>query len=210
MSWNEIIKIVFSVLVSIGGIGGIIILVVKFASDIIAKRLVEKYKVELNKELENYKSNLNNKTYISKTRFNAEFKIYRELSKTFFKMIKEINSMIPSGLSYKLSDEKKEEEREEMIYSNAKKSTILAQDVLNSNSAFISEDLYEKHEDILKLCRQQLRAFERRYDELYIASQEEKKRFSTKDYQCTDKINEKFKKINQDIRKYLSSLDVLE
>lgn len=203
-------KIVVGVLVSTGGIGGVIILAVKFASGIIAKQLVEKYKVELNKELEKYKSNLNNKTYISKTRFNAEFKIYRELSKTFFEMIKAVNLMIPSGLSYKLEDEKKEEERQKKIYFRAQESTVLAQDVLNSNIAFISEDLYEKHEDILKLCEQQLRAFERRYNKGYIASQEEKKRFLSEDYERTNRINEEFKNLNQNIRKYLSSLDVLE
>ena len=84
---EDICKIVLGILTSVGGIGAIIIVIVKFSSNIIAKGLEEKYRLTLNKELEEYKSKLSNKTYISKTKFDTEFSIFRELSKAFFEMV---------------------------------------------------------------------------------------------------------------------------
>ena len=84
MEWDDIWKIVLGVITSLGGFSVIFIAVIKFSSDIIAKRLEEKYTLKLNKELEKYKSNLDNKIYITKTKFDAEFSIYRDLSKVFF------------------------------------------------------------------------------------------------------------------------------
>ena len=66
MGWDEIWKIVFGIITSIGGVGVIILAIIKFSSNIIAKRLEEKYSLKLSKELEKYKSTLDNKIYISK------------------------------------------------------------------------------------------------------------------------------------------------
>jgi hypothetical protein len=72
--------------------------IIKFSSNIIAKRLDERYTLKLNKEFEKYKSIIDNKTYISKTKFDTEFAIYRELSNAFFEMVKGIDDS--SRLSY--------------------------------------------------------------------------------------------------------------
>ena len=82
--WDEIWKIIFGVVASVGGIGAVIVAAVKFSVNIIAKRLVEKYTLKMNKELEKYRGGLDNKIYISKTKFDTEFSIYRELSRSFF------------------------------------------------------------------------------------------------------------------------------
>ena len=82
--WDELWKVVLGVVTSVGGIGVVIVAAVKFSSDIIAKRLEEKYTLKMNKELEKYRVGLDNKVYISKTKFDTEFAIYRELSKSFF------------------------------------------------------------------------------------------------------------------------------
>lgn len=210
MNWDEIWKIVLGVLASVGGIGGIILAIVKFSSNIIAKRLEEKYTLKLNKELEKYKSNLDNKIYISKTKFDTEFSIYRELSKAFFEMVKTISLMIPSGYATYPAGKKDKKEYENKLYSNASKTTVLAQDVLNSNAPFIPNDLFEKYNEILGLCRVQLGVFEDRWNVLYLAPQEEKENFSIEDYKRTSEINDKNKALNTNIREYLSKLDVLD
>jgi len=47
MSGDDIGKIVLGILTSLGGIGGVILIVIKFSSDTIAKRLEEKYSLRL-------------------------------------------------------------------------------------------------------------------------------------------------------------------
>ena len=79
MSWADIWKIILAALASVGGIGGLIIFVIKFSSNLIAERLSQKYQLSLQKELEKYKAGVENKTYISKARFNREFSMYLRL-----------------------------------------------------------------------------------------------------------------------------------
>lgn len=81
MSWADIWKIILAALASVGGIGGLIILVIKFSSNLIAERLSQKYQLSLQKELEKYKAGVENKTYISKAR--------NELSRTFYQKNKQ-------------------------------------------------------------------------------------------------------------------------
>ena len=61
---DKIGEIILVILTSVGGISGIIIIAVKFCSNIIAKRLEEKYSLKLSKELELFKSNIENKIYM--------------------------------------------------------------------------------------------------------------------------------------------------
>ena len=210
MDWNDVWKIALGVVAGFGGIGGIVLAIVKFSSNIIAERLSKKYELKLQKELENYRTNLDNKIYISKTKFDAEFELYRQLSKAFFDMVKDVTIMIPAGYSTYPADPKAREEYEDNTYRNASKSTVSAQDILNSNIPFLPEKFYEEYHEILKLCRQQLDAFEQRWNVYYLAPQEDKKSFSKEDYQRSRDINTKFRELNNDIRKYLMKLDVMD
>ena len=210
MNLEDIWKIVLGILASVGGIGAIILAIVKFSSNIIAKRLEEKYRLSLNKELEEYKSKLSNKTYISKTKFDTEFSIFRELSKAFFEMVKDISAMIPAGYATYPADKEERKEYENRLYKQAVKTLILAQDVLNYNIPFIKNDVYEKYNEILGLCKVQIGVFEDRWNVLYLASQEEKESFSREDYNRTREINTKFKELNENIRKYIATLDVID
>ena len=65
MDWSEIWKIVLCAVGSAGGVGAVIVCSVKFASDIIAERLSQKYEAKLQKELEQYRATLDSKRYIS-------------------------------------------------------------------------------------------------------------------------------------------------
>lgn len=208
--WNEILKIVVGVVASVGSIGGIIVLVIKFSVELIAKRLEEKYTLRLNKELEKYKSSLNNKIYISKTKFDTEFNIYRELSKAFFDMVKDVNSMIPIGLVSDPADKEVKKKYENECYDSARKTVVLAQDILVSNAPFISNEIFEKYNEILKLARQQLFAFERRWNLSIIGSQKDKEKFTDNDYLRGNEIQEKFTDLIKSVREYLAKLDVLD
>jgi len=166
--------------------------------------------LKMKKEIEEYKSKLENKTYISKTKFDTEFKIYRELSKAFFEMVRDVSIMIPIGVASYPADREAKKEYENKLYKAAVKSCVAAQDVLSANVPFISESLCDKYEEINKLCKIQLNAFERRWNVCYLASQEEKESFSSEDYKRTEEINEKYRQLNNEVRKYLDSLDVFE
>ena len=205
---NDIVEIVLGVLAGVGGISGIILAGIKLSANTIAKRLEEKYTLKLNKKLERYKSNLDNKIYISKAKFDTEFEIYRELSKAFFEMVKDISILIPSGLTSIPADPEKKKKYDEKIYKEAMESTVKAQDILNGNIPFISEEIYNAYTEILKLCRQQLNAFERRWNLSYLSPNKEE--LTTEEYNRTDVINQKFLEANDKIRKYIEKLDVLE
>lgn len=210
MIWEDIWKIVLCAVASAGGIGAIILIAVKWSSNLIANRLSQKYEIKLQKELEHYKSGLDNKIYISKTKFDTEFALYRELSKTFFEMVKAITIMIPVGIAHYPVDEQDRKEYENKLYDTALQMTVAAQDVLNSNIPFVPENLYTDFDEILGLCRMQLTVFEMRWNTLYMASQKEKETFSTEDFRRSSEIREKFKTLNTNLREYLSKLDVLD
>ena len=93
---GQILSIAGACIVSAGGIGAIIIGVIKFTSNSIADALSKKYELKLNKELELYKAGVENKIYISKTKFDTEFQLYRQLSKSFTNMTKEVSQLFPS------------------------------------------------------------------------------------------------------------------
>lgn len=203
-------EIVLYLLGSVGGIGVVFTAVIKFSSDIIAKRLEERYSLKLNKELEKYKSIIENKNYISKTKFDTEFKIYRSLSKTFFEMVKNVSIMVPVGFSNQPVDRKDKEVWERKIHKLSKQACVEAQDTLNSNAPFIPEKIFNEYDNILQLCELQLDAFERRWDVFNPAPKEKKERFTAEEYKRTRKISESLNKLNNIVREYLSKLDVIE
>lgn len=210
MSWEAVWKIILCAISSAGGIGIVIIAIIKFSASRIAEKLSQKYEMKLQKELEKYKSGLDNKIYISKTKFDVEFDLYRQLSKAFFEMVKAITIMIPAGYATYPADPNERKEYENELYEIASKATIVAQDILNSNIPFIPEEIYVKYEEIRKLCCEQLGVFEERWNAFYIATQEEKEKFSYDDYKRSREIQDKFKLLNMDVRNYLAKLDVID
>ena len=188
MDLFQVLSIATACIVSAGGVGGIAIAVIKFSSNIIAERISAKYENKLEQVLEKYKTELSKKEYVSQVKFDAEFEIYRTLSKEFSTAVKNISLMTPDGMAYFPADEDKRKEYENNNYVNANNAIVMAQDALYANGAFISEDLYNKYNEILALCGQQLNAFQRRYNVLYFASQEKKESYTDKEYERTTTI----------------------
>ena len=54
---NNVWQIILGVVASVGGIGTVIVLIIKFSVNMIAKALEERYTLKLNKELELYRIN---------------------------------------------------------------------------------------------------------------------------------------------------------
>lgn len=208
MEFKDIAAIVGAGIVSAGGIGGIIIAVVKFCSNLIADRLSAKYEDKLQKEMERYKTELSKKEYVSKTRFDVEFAIYRDLSKTFSETVRAITLMIPCGIAYYPADKDAKEKYENNLYDQAIRATVAARDTLNGNIPFIQKTMFEKFNEILSLCNMQLGAFNRRWNKLYFA--ENKNSFTSEEYERSKEISDKFKALCSEMRTYLSSLDVVE
>ena len=207
MDFSQIASIATACIVSAGGVGGVAMAVVKFTSNIIADKISAKYENKLEQALEKYKTELSKKEYV---RFDAEFEIYRTLSKEFSTAVKNISLMIPDGIAYSPADEEKRTEYENKIYVDANNAVVVAQDVLYANGAFISEELYNKYNEILTLCSQQLNAFQRRYNVLYFASQEKKENYTDKEYERTTTIKEKWLELNNCVREYISKLEVID
>lgn len=210
MDLSQVLSIATACIVSAGGVGGIAIAVIKFSSNIIAERISAKYENKLEQALEKYKTELSKKEYVSQVRFDAEFEIYRTLSKEFSTAVKNISLMIPDGMAYFPADEDKRKEYENNNYVNANNAIVMAQDALYANGAFISEDLYNKYNEILALCGQQLNAFQRRFNVAYFASQEKKETFTDKEYERTTTIKEKWLELNNCVREYISKLEVID
>ncbi|RGH35894.1 hypothetical protein DW938_07790 [Ruminococcus sp. AM43-6] len=210
MDLSQVLSIATACIVSAGGVGGIAIAVIKFSSNIIAERISVKYENKLERALEKYKTELSKKEYVSQVKFDAEFEIYRTLSKGFSTAVKNIILMIPDGKAYFPADKDKRKEYENNNYVNANNAIVMAQDALYANGAFISEDLYNKYNEILALCGQQLNAFQRRYNVLYFASQEKKESYTDKEYERTTTIKEKWLELNNCVREYISKLEVID
>lgn len=210
MEWSDVWKIILTALASAGGVGSLIVLVTKFASNIIAERLSQKYELKLQKELEAFKSTLTKKEYVSKTRFDAEFSIYRELSKAFFNMARDINSLVPAGYNERPADEEAYKKHQEECWHASSQSLQAAQETLVQNAPFISEELYNDFLELVALSRLQISAYTKRFDVLYFAPQEEKESYTTEDYKRAREISQKFDALNKKVRNYLSSLDVAE
>jgi len=207
INWTKIVEIAITCIASVGGIGAIIVWVSKSLSDVIADRLSKKYQLQLDKEKEKFKNELSRKDYVSKARFDTEFKIYRELSSAFCMMVKDISIMIPSGFNWKPADDADRKEYEEECYSKALKSTNKAQDTLYASAVFIPEKYFQGYDEVLKLCRMQLNVFCERYNVLAPPSQRGSLR--AEDYKRTSDISNKWDELNNLIRDYLASLDVI-
>lgn len=209
MEWNDVWKIVLCVIASFGGIGGVVVFVVKFTSEKIADRLSQKYENKLQKELEQYKINLEGKNYISKNQYDVEFEIYRSLSKTFFEMIAVLNSIFSSRHQVKEIETVKGDSFKKRVTDLVTK-TADAQDCLLENGAFIPKDLYEKYEMILN---ESSKLYWEYYDALISKSFNET--ISNEDwckerYGRADKIDKDFKMLNNDLRIYLQSLTIVD
>ena len=209
MNWDEIWKICLGVLTSIGGISGLIIVVIKFSVNMIAKKLEEKYTLKLDKELEKYKTLLENKNYKSKVKFDIEVEIYRKLLHDFSCATRDVYLLFPIIDSEPVDlEELKRIDREK--YNKALYSVVSAQNTLYENIPFIQENVILLYKDILKKCNSQLFSFERRWNVSFRGTYDEKRTVDSDVYDNNFVINDKMEEASNLIRTYLASWDDIE
>ena len=144
MTWDDVLKIAAAVFAGVGGISGIIILAVKFASNIIAKRLEERYTLRLNKELEEYKSALENKNYISNVRFDREFEMYQELSEKNITLVYGIGEAVLITRGIYEDDPYRVDKHVEKLYISLNNAELTTK----KYAAFIDEELFNKFHEL--------------------------------------------------------------
>lgn len=216
----DILKTVAAVLFGLGGTSGLILLIIKWASGLITEKIqkdydlklkerFESYKAEIDKELEKHRSVLGNKNYITQKKFDAEFDMYQTLASAFYHLMKEANTLIPSGFVMIPVDESIRKAVEEQNYRDLCDAIMKAQDFIFRYAPFIQKDIYDGYRKILNLCTQHKLAFETRWNVGDLRRKEEKESFTVDDYKRTDEINQKYDEVTQTIREYLQSLEIL-
>lgn len=161
MDWASVFKIITAALVSAGGAGAIIVGCVKFLSNHIAERMLQKHKAELDKEIEKYKHDLEMETekyrrkterltFVTKKQFDTEFSAYQEIFKCLHDFASWTASLYPVYEKLPLN---KEEEKEILRnrYQAYCGALIKYAEVLEINAPFIPQEIYNM---FLELCEQ--------------------------------------------------------
>ena len=81
MNWADVGQIALAAIASAGGVGAIVLCIIKFSSNVIAERLSQKYNAKLNESLAKFTARLENGNHISRAVFDKEFEYYQKISK---------------------------------------------------------------------------------------------------------------------------------
>ena len=186
-----IMEVALACVISAGGIGGIIIAVVKLSVASIEKRFERKY----TEKFAVFKSDIDKKQYISQVRFDAEFEIYKQLSRKYGELVLQIMVKASNIDKYKL-DDMQDKEMGEINYL-----AYQAVSELYSSAPFIQEDIYNDFLNIYEMSRK-----------LLVQWGEEQKSSTNETKNDVCEANEIYQKYNDTIvkvREYTSKLEGL-
>lgn len=184
-----IMEVALACVISAGGIGGIIIAVVKLSVASIEKRFERKY----TEKFAVFKSDIDKKQYISQVRFDAEFEIYKQLSRKYGELVLQIMVKASNIDKYKL-DDMQDKEMGEINYL-----AYQAVSELYSSAPFIQEDIYNDFLNIYEMSRK-----------LLVQCGEEQKSSTNETKNDVCEANEIYQKYNDTIvkvREYTSKLE---
>lgn len=184
-----IMEVALACVISAGGIGGIIIAVVKLSVASIEKRFERKY----TEKFAVFKSDIDKKQYISQVRFDAEFEIYKQLSRKYGELVLQIMVKASNIDKYKL-DDMQDKEMGEINYL-----AYQAVSDLYSSAPFIQEDIYNDFLNIYEMSRK-----------LLVQWGEEQKSSTNETKNDVCEANEIYQKYNDTIvkvREYTSKLE---
>lgn len=184
-----IMEVALACVISAGGIGGIIIAVVKLSVASIEKRFERKY----TEKFAVFKSDIDKKQYISQVRFDAEFEIYKQLSRKYGELVLQIMVKASNIDKYKL-DDMQDKEMVEINYL-----AYQAVSELYSSAPFIQEDIYNDFLNIYEMSRK-----------LLVQWGEEQKSSTNETKNDVCEANEIYQKYNDTIvkvREYTSKLE---
>ena len=184
-----IMEVALACVISAGGIGGIIIAVVKLSVASIEKRFERKY----TEKFAVFQSDIDKKQYISQVRFDAEFEIYKQLSRKYGELVLQIMVKASNIDKYKL-DDMQDKEMGEINYL-----AYQAVSELYSSAPFIQEDIYNDFLNIYEMSRKLLV----QWGEEQRSSTNETKNDVCEAYEIYQKYNDTIVKV----REYTSKLE---
>lgn len=170
---------------------------------------IEKYKLDLAKELEALKTKNQNTNYITKVQFDAEFKMYQELSAASYNMVMEMSNLFPKNKLI-LKDIQTSFKNNIKIFKNSIESNLLFQDLLFKYAAFISKDLYEQFDNLRLQCKNQTDMFYKVHFEKDKNKRQQFIKDSTQNWEQTPKILIRQMDIISNLRNHLQSLKVMD
>lgn len=167
-----------------------------------------KKQLQYDKQFEKYKHIAEKKNYVSKVRFDAEFEIYRELSQTFSEAIEGVHGIIPDGEAYYPSNEEERDSYKKELFIKFAKASYNAQSTLFANAPFISKEIYSKFNEIMDLIRTQSEIYNEANFHTTVSNANGA--ITKEDAERTALIDDKFDVLMDEIRDYLSGLEILE
>ena len=153
-------------------------------------------------------TSLAHRQYVSQIRFDAEFQIYRDLSQVFSEAIEGVHGIIPTDAAYYPVDDVEKQDYVNHLFIQFAKASYSAQKKLFANAPFISKELFNKFDEIMELIRTQSEVYSEANLETSISSAEGK--ITDEDTDRTKIIDERFKQLTDEIRTYLSNLEIVE
>jgi hypothetical protein len=141
-----IMEVALACVVSAGGIGGIIVAVVKLSVASIEKRFERKY----TEKFAIFQSDIDKKKYISQVRFDAEFEIYKQLSRKYGELVLQI-IVKASNIDKNKLDDMQDEEIGIVNYL-----AYQAVSEVYASAPFIQEDIYNDFMNIYEMSRKLL------------------------------------------------------
>ena len=170
---------------------------------------IEKYKLDLAKELEALKTKNQNTNYITKVQFDVEFKMYQELSAASYNMVMEMSNLFPQNKPI-LKDMQSSFKNNIKIFKDSINSNLSFQDLLFKYSAFISKDLYEQFDSLRLQCKNQTDMFYKVHFEKDKNKRQQFIKDSAQNWELTPKILIMQMDIINNLRNYLQTLKVMD
>ena len=206
-SWTDVLKIVFGMIAALGGGGFIVAGLSSWLGKVWANRLMAEEKAKYEKELKRLSKQLERKNYVSKVRFDAEFAIYRELCANTDEMERAVYMLFPAGIDHLPKDEEQKKAMFAERYKNALAAYGKANKSLVQNGAFIPTEIHDLFYKVNDLCRMQVNLYP------YYLRTGNDKLDQSHELACwnrTLEIEKEYKKLQEKLREYLKTLDVVD
>lgn len=225
---QNIINMIATIIVSVGGTGVIILGISKYIGGILAKNIEEKYKNKIDKDIEEYKGKINERLnkldkieekalYISKFNYDNEYKIYMEIWPKLNECISKTIRLYPMGIEnvpIDMEELKKYKESKYEEFHNSFNEFILC---IDKYAPFYQEEYYNDLNLIKEECFSIgdmffMYEFEVKYNESFRGCKDLK--MTTKEWKEVKEREDKIMKVKnqllEKIRKYLNGLKLEE
>lgn len=221
---ENIIDIILTGIVSVGGLSAIIMGLASWIGKIWSNNLIEKYKIKLDKEIEKYKSEINIKLnkidkieekalYISKVNYDNEYKIYMEIWHKLIECVNRTLMLYPQGIENVPIDKEELDKYKENKYKKFVEAYNDYVSCINKYAPFYQENFFNDFNEIKKNCfyigsQYEMYEFDVKYNKSFagcrdlVMSTEERREISKN----TNNIVKLKEELLINIRKYLNGL----